>query len=84
MRSGPRGRAAIRPPSTRSANAGRRAATPAACERALRPAVVQRKVSGGRAMGLAKGEAELRIVVATAALRTTATPFATLLATITA
>lgn len=50
-----------------------------------RVAVVQRKVtSGDRAMGVAKGEAELRTVVATAALRTTATPYATLLATITA
>lgn len=51
LRSGPRGRAAIRPPSTRSANAGRRAATPAACERpATRggPAQGQRR-SGDRA-----------------------------------
>ncbi len=48
-------------------------------------AVVQRKVtSGDRAMGVAKGEADMRTVVATAALRTTATPYATLLATITA
>jgi transposase len=55
------------------------------CERALRPAVVQRKVTNGyRAMWAAKGEADIRTVVATAALRTKATPFATLLATITA
>lgn len=56
-----------------------------ACERDLRPAVVQRKVTNGyRAMWAAKGEADVRTVVATAALRTKATPFATLLATITA
>ena len=56
-----------------------------ACERDLRPAVVQRKVRNGyRAMWAAKGEADVRTVVATAALRTKATPFATLLATITA
>jgi len=55
-----------------------------ACERDLRPAVVQRKVTNGyRVMWAAKGEADVRTVVATAALRTKATPFATLLATIT-
>ncbi|AWN49734.1 IS66 family transposase [Methylobacterium terrae] len=56
-----------------------------ACERDLRPAVIQRKVTNGyRAMWAAKGEADVRTVVATAALKTKATPFATLLATITA
>ncbi len=56
-----------------------------ACERDLRPAVIQRKVTNGyRAMWAAKGEADVRTVVATAALRTKATPFTTLLATITA
>ncbi len=51
----------------------------ATCE----PAVVQRKVTNGyRAMWAAKGEADVRTVVATAALRTKATSFATLLATI--
>ncbi|KMO28763.1 IS66 family transposase [Methylobacterium aquaticum] len=56
-----------------------------ACERDLRPAVVQRKVTNGyRAMWAARGEADVRTVVATAALQTKATPFATLLATITA
>lgn len=55
-----------------------------ACERDLRPAVVQRKVTNGyRAMGAAKGGADVRTVVATATLRTEATPFATLTATIT-
>ncbi|MGF3027897.1 IS66 family transposase [Methylobacterium aquaticum] len=56
-----------------------------ACERDLRPAVVQRKVTNGyRAMWAVKGEADVRTVTATAALTTKATPFATLLATITA
>ncbi|SFF52025.1 hypothetical protein SAMN04487844_12415 [Methylobacterium sp. yr596] len=56
-----------------------------ACERDRRPAVVQRKVTNGyRAMWATKGEADVRTVVATAALRTKATRFATLLATITA
>ncbi len=56
-----------------------------ACERDLRPAVIQRKMTNGyRAMWAAQGEAGIRTVVATAALRTKATPFATLLTTITA
>jgi len=38
--------------------------------------------NGYRAMWAAQGEADLRTVVATAALRTKATPFATLLTTI--
>ena len=56
-----------------------------ACERDLRPAVIQRKATNGyRAMWAAKGEADVRTVVATAALTTKATSFATLLATVTA
>ena len=56
-----------------------------ACERDLRPAVIQRKVTNGyRAMWAAQGEADVRTVVATAAITTKTTPFATLLATITA
>ncbi len=55
------------------------------CERDLRSAVIQRKMTNGYpAMWAAKGEADVRTVVATVALRTKATPFATLLATITA
>lgn len=55
------------------------------CERDMRPAVIQRKVTNGdRAMWAAQGEADVRTVVATAALRIKATLFATLLATITA
>jgi transposase len=64
---------------------GQVAATNNACERDLRPAVVQRKVTNGyRAMWAAQGEADVRTVVASAALTTKATPFATMLATITA
>ncbi len=56
-----------------------------ACERDLRPAVVQRNLTNGYwVMWAAKGEADVGTVVATAALRTKATSFATLLATITA
>jgi transposase len=40
-----------------------------ACERSLRPAVIQRKVTNGyRAMWAAEGEAEVRTVVDTARL----------------
>ncbi len=47
--------------------------------------MIQRKITNGyRAMWAAKGEADVYTVVATAALRIKATPFATLLATITA
>lgn len=50
-----------------------------ACERALRPAVVQRKVTNGyRAMWAANGEADVRTVVDTARLRTGARPFQTI------
>ncbi|ACL55595.1 IS66-like element ISMno4 family transposase [Methylobacterium nodulans] len=52
------------------------------CERLLRPAVVQRKVTNGyRARWAANGEADLRTVVDTARL-TGARPFATILQTI--
>ena len=52
------------------------------CERLLRPAVVQRKVTNGyRAMWAATGEADIRTVVDTARL-TRASPFATILATV--
>jgi transposase len=51
-----------------------------ACERALRPAVVQRKVTNGyRAMWAAQGEADIRTVVDTARLRTGAASFQTIL-----
>lgn len=51
-----------------------------ACERALRPAVVQRKVTNGyRAMWAARGEADIRTVVNTARLRTGAGSFQTIL-----
>jgi len=56
-----------------------------ACERALRPAVVQRKVTNGyRAMWAAKGEAAVRTVVDTARLTPGATVFGTILATVSA
>ncbi|GJD66299.1 hypothetical protein MPEAHAMD_6496 [Methylobacterium frigidaeris] len=52
------------------------------CERALRPAVVQRKVTNGyRAMWAAAGEADVRTVVDTTRL-SGADTFATLLKTI--
>jgi len=54
-----------------------------ACERALRPAVIQRKVTNGyRAMWAANGEADVRTVVDTARLRTGARPFQTILNTV--
>ena len=53
-----------------------------ACERALRPAVVQRKVTNGyRAMWAAEGEAAVRTVVDTARL-TGASTFGTILKTV--
>jgi transposase len=56
-----------------------------ACERALRPAVVQRKITNGyRAMWAAKGEAAVRTVVDTARLTPGATVFGTILATVSA
>ncbi|TNC05952.1 hypothetical protein FF100_35115 [Methylobacterium terricola] len=70
---------------TFAAFSGQVAATNSTCERNLRPAVVQRKMTNGhRAMWAARAEADVRTVVATAALRTKATPFATPLAAITA
>lgn len=60
-------------------------ATNNGCERALRPAVVQRKVTNGyRAMWAAQGEAAIRTVVDTARLAPGATVFGTLLATVSA
>ena len=56
-----------------------------ACERDLRPAVIQRKVTNGyRAMWAAQGEAAVRTVVATARLRAEAGTFTTVLGTISA
>ena len=63
---------------------GRVAVTNNGCERALRPAVVQRKVTNGyRAMWAAAGEADLCTVVDTARLSGAGT-FATILKTISA
>lgn len=54
---------------------GRVAVTNNGCERALRPAVVQRKVTNGyRAMWAAAGEADVRTVVDTARLSGGAAP----------
>jgi transposase len=54
-----------------------------ACERDLRPAVVQRKVTNGyRATWAAEGEAAVRTVVDTARLRSGASPFSTILKTV--
>src|SRR5918993_774681 len=56
-----------------------------ACERDLRPAVVQRKVTNGyRAMWAAQGEAAVRTVVDTARLSPGTSPFSTILKTISA
>ena len=54
-----------------------------ACERALRPAVIQRKVTNGyRAMWAAEGEADVRTVVDTARLRPGPNTFQTILKTV--
>ena len=54
-----------------------------ACERNLRPAVIQRKNTNGyRAMWSAKGEAAVRTVAATALMTSGAGTFSTLLGTI--
>ena len=54
-----------------------------ACERALRPAVVQRKVTNGyRARWAAEGEAAIRTVVDTARLASRTSPFSTILKTV--
>src|SRR3954469_9938843 len=59
-------------------------ATNNACERDLRPAVIQRKVTNGyRAMWAAQGEADVRTVVETARLAPNTTVFGTILQTIT-
>ena len=64
------------------AHPGAVAPTNNACERALRPAVVQRKVTNGyRAMWAAEGEAAVRTVVDTARL-TGASAFGTILKTV--
>ena len=58
-------------------------ATNNGCERALRPAVIQRKVTNGyRAMWAAKGEADIRTVVDTARLSSGANTFKTILKTV--
>jgi transposase len=55
------------------------------CERALRPSVVQRKVTNGyRSMWAAEGEAAVRTVVDTAQLRSGASVFNTILTTVSA
>jgi len=55
------------------------------CERGLRPAVIQRKVTNGyRAMWAAKGEADVRTVVATARVGPDANVFDVILKTVTA
>jgi transposase len=60
-------------------------ATNNACERALRPAVVQRKVTNGyRAMWAAQGEANIRTVIDTARLKPGANRFQTILGVVTA
>ena len=60
-------------------------ATNNACERALRPAVIQRKVTNGyRAMWAAEGEADIRTVVDTARLGPETNAFTTILQTVSA
>jgi transposase len=62
---------------------GQVAATNNACERDLRPAVIQRKVTNGyRAMWAAEGEADLRTVVDTARLKPGTSVFGTILRTV--
>jgi len=64
---------------------GRVEATNNACERDLRPAVIQRKNTNGyRAMWSAIGEAAVRTVVATARITSEASTFDTVLGTISA
>jgi transposase len=60
-------------------------ATNNACERDLRPAVIQRKVTNGyRAMWAAEGEADIRTVVDTARLKPGTSVFSSILQTIAA
>ena len=55
------------------------------CERALRPSVIQRKVTNGyRAMWAAQGEADVRTVVDTARLKPGTNAFKTILQTVSA
>lgn len=64
---------------------GRVEATNNACERALRPAVIQRKVTNGyRAMWPAEGAADIRTLVDTARLRSGTNAFKTILQTVSA
>src|SRR4051794_2309821 len=64
---------------------GQVGATNNACERDLRPAVIQRKVTNGyRAMWAAQGEADVRTVVDTARLAPNTSVFGTILTTVTA
>src|SRR5689334_9507138 len=64
---------------------GQVAATNNACERDLRPSVIQRKVTNGyRAMWAAEGEADIRTVVDTARLKPDASVFGTILRTVSA
>ena len=59
-------------------------ATNNGCERDLRPAVIQRKVTNGyRAMWAAEGEADIRTVVDTARLKPGTSVFGTILQTVT-
>ena len=63
---------------------GQVGATNNACERDLRPAVIQRKVTNGyRAMWAAQGEADVRTVVDTARLAPGTGVFGTILTTVT-
>ena len=67
------------------AHPGQVAATNNACERDLRPAVIQRKVTNGyRAMWAAQGEADVRTVIDTARLALGTSIFSTILQTVTA
>lgn len=64
---------------------GEVAATNNACERDLRPSVIQRKVTNGyRALWAAQGEADIRTVVATARLTPGTGVFGTILHTVSA
>jgi transposase len=64
---------------------GRVEATNNGCERALRPAVIPRKLTNGyRALWAAEGEAAIRTVVDTARLSPGTSPFNTILKTVSA
>ncbi len=69
----------------RNTQPGQVEATNNACERDLRPSVIQRKVTNGyRAMWAAEGEADIRSVVDTARLKPGTSVFNTILQTVTA